>query len=141
MNKILQWTLYSYYLTFQLSSYVLIERSWSFTSALKACLRSAEASYNNTPQWTAVSLPAAATQGNYFLVFLQIVEEYFHKQLTEGQSYASLATGIINYSLLCALESSDYAKLSQIIWYIHLVFIGYNNRLSGEDDFIGCFKN
>lgn len=116
MSKILQWTVYSYYLTFQLSSYVLIERSWSFPSALKVCLHSVETSYNNTPQWMAVSLPAAVTQGNDFLVFLEIVEQHFHKQLTEEQSYTSLEPGTINYSLYCALETSDCTR------FLHLRF-------------------
>lgn len=93
VNKILWCTVYSYYLTFQLSSYVLIERSCSFTAALKVCLHSVETSYNNTPQWKTVSFSAAVTQGDYFLAFLHIVEQHFH-----CKSYTSLAIPVINFS-------------------------------------------
>lgn len=110
MNKIRWCTVYSYYLTFQLSSYVLIERSCSFTAALKVCLHSVETSYNNTPQWMTVSFSAAVSQRHCFLAFL---EQHFHKQLTEEQSYTSLAIIIINYSLHSALNTSDCAKLSR----------------------------
>lgn len=41
------------------------------------------------------------------------MEQHFHKQLTEEESYISLAIVIISYSLHSALKTSDCAKLSR----------------------------
>lgn len=111
VNKILQCTVCSYYITLELPSYVLIERLSSFSAALKVCLHSVETSYNNTPQRMTVSFSAAVTQGDYFLDFLQIVEQHFYKQRAAEQSYTSLAIAVINSSLHSALKISDCAKL------------------------------
>lgn len=112
-NKILQCTVYSYYIILELSSYVLIERLSSFSAALKVCLHSVETSYSNTPQQMTVAFSAAVTQGHYFLAFLQIVEQHFYKQRAAKQSYTSLAIAVINSSLHSALKISDCAKLSR----------------------------
>lgn len=112
-NKILWCTVCSYYLTFQLFSYVLIERLCSFTAVLNACLHSVETSCINIPQWVTVIFSAAVNQGDYFFGFRLVVEQHFHKQLTEEQSYISLAVAVINCALHSALQTSGCAKFSK----------------------------
>lgn len=44
------------------------------------------------------------------------------------------------YKTINLFDQREFAEFL-LIWYIHLMFIGYNNGVSGEDDFIAWFKN